>query len=342
MTDGEFGHPRPRVVVSRCLGFEAVRYDGQLIRSRVVERLGDHADLVPVCPEMGVGLGVPRKPVRLVEGRGRLRMLQPGTGRDVTEDVEAFAEGFLGEQGPVDGFILKSRSPTCAVSDARVYGGSERGAEPRGGAGLFARAARRRFPGAVMQDEARLTNLHLRHHFLSALFALARFRLAAERGCMGSLVRFQTEHKLLLMAQGARHPARLGRIAGGSPRGTTEEAIRRYREALGEALRHPPPAGDTANALQHAFGYLSDGLTPRERDLFLELLDDYRAHRVPLAALLSVLRAWTARQEEPYLEVQRFLDPYPRELLDLTDSGAGRRPRDRGVGLREGAPGHPE
>ncbi len=314
------GFPRPIVVVSECLGFAAVRYNGQILRSRFVDALRDHVDFVQVCPEVGVGLGVPRDPVRLVTEHERVRLVQPSTGRDLTEGMERYSAEFLADR-TVDGFILKSRSPTCGTGDVRLYPSGTDG-PPRGkGVGLFARAAGERFPLAAIEDEGRLTNLRIRHHFLETLFTVARFRAVRAHGTIRELVRFQTEHKLLLMARGQETLRRLGRIVGGSEGVPPEQTFDEYAELLAPALRTPARPGPVVNVFQHAFGYLSDELSARERAFFLELLEEYRAERAPLASVLAVLRAWIVRYGQPYLEQQRLFSPYPRALLELTDSG---------------------
>jgi uncharacterized protein YbgA (DUF1722 family)/uncharacterized protein YbbK (DUF523 family) len=311
---------RPVVVVSECLGFGAVRYNGQILRDRFVEGLRSHVDFVHTCPEVGIGLGVPREPVRLVERDGRLRMLQPATSRDVTSDMEGWSRDFLAGMGAVDGFILKSRSPTCGIGDVRVYA-SEDGPVKSKGAGLFAREVMERVPLAAVEDDGRLTNLKIRHHFLTVLYTVTRFRAARSEGTMKALVRFQTEHKLLLMGYGQEPLRRLGRIVANAEGAPVVEVFARYAEALGPLLRKPARPGAIVNVLQHAFGYLSDELSGRERQYFLDLVEEYRDERLPLAALLAVLRAWIVREGVPYLEVQRFFEPYPRDLLELTDSG---------------------
>ena len=113
--------PRPRVVVSACLGFAAVRYSGELIPDKVVAALKEHVDFVPVCPEVEIGLGVPRPVVRLVRGEEGPRMVQPKTGEDLTERMLAFSQRFLQGLGEVEGFLLKNRSPSCALKDAKRY-----------------------------------------------------------------------------------------------------------------------------------------------------------------------------------------------------------------------------
>lgn len=65
------GHVRPRVLFSRCLGFAACRYNGQSIRDETVEALLPFVDPVTVCPEVEIGLGIPRLAIRLVGAQER-------------------------------------------------------------------------------------------------------------------------------------------------------------------------------------------------------------------------------------------------------------------------------
>ena len=183
MTDPR--HPRPRLVVSRCLELAACRYDGAVIAAPLVRRLAPFVELVPVCPELEIGLGVPRDPVRLVTLAGapdEPRMVQPATGRDLTGAMTACARAFLERAGPVDGFLLKSRSPSCGVEDTKLYTGPEEETPVGLGAGLFARAVLERFGHLPVADEERLADPDARHRFLADLFARARRRQAREAG----------------------------------------------------------------------------------------------------------------------------------------------------------------
>lgn len=313
---------RPRVVVSECLGFAAVRYNGQILTSRFVEALRDHVNFVRVCPEVGMGMGVPRDPIRVVLSDGEARLHQPSTGRDWTGEMRAFCREFLGGLGEIDGFILKSKSPSCGISDVKIFAGEE-GSPVERDAGLFARAVLDAYPWAATQDEGRLTNLRLRHHFLAHLWTLARLRRVEAGGEPADLVRFQAEHKLLLLSRSPDGQRELGRLVAEAGARPFPGLLRAYRERLGEVFSRPPRAGPTANALQHAFGYVSGELEPAERKCFLDLLERFRGGRAPLPTLLAVLRAWILRFDVAYLADQRLFEPYPHELVDLSSSGDG-------------------
>lgn len=160
---------KPRVVVSRCLGFAPCRYDGSMIADERVRRMKRRVEFVPVCPEMEIGLGCPRDPVRVVLIRGCEHLVQPSTRRDVTAAMRRFAETFLGGVGRVDGWLLKSRSPSCGLRDVKVYARAGDEEPLRRGAGLFAAAVLRRFPDAAAEDDERLRDAEVRRRFLGKL-----------------------------------------------------------------------------------------------------------------------------------------------------------------------------
>ncbi len=315
--------PQPRLVVSKCLGFDHCRYDGSIIPDPVVDSLRPWVEFIPVCPEVELGLGAPRPPVRLVRVGGEVRLLQPATGRDLTDAMRAFAASFLDGLPPVDGFLLKNRSPSCGVKDAKVYAAPEKAPAVGAGPGMFGEAVQARFPDLPVEDEGRLTNRALREHFFTAVFALARLREAVGTGQMGALVDFHTRHKFLLMAYNQARLRELGRAVANPQRRPVGEVMEAYVAGFRAALAHPPRRPSVVNVLMHALGYLSDGLSPAEKGYFLDLLTAYREGRVPLSAPLSVLRAWVLRFGEPYLSGQTFLSPFPEALLSLRDSGRG-------------------
>ncbi|MEA3366709.1 MAG: DUF523 domain-containing protein, partial [Planctomycetota bacterium] len=113
----------PRVVVSRCLGFAACRWDGATIADPFVTRLHGHVMFCTVCPEVEIGLGCPRDPIRVVERNGERHLVQPATGRDVSDPMRHYTARTLDAVGQVDGFLLKSRSPSCGIKDVKIYGG---------------------------------------------------------------------------------------------------------------------------------------------------------------------------------------------------------------------------
>lgn len=315
---------RPRVVVSKCLGFASCRWNGLTIDDAVVESLKTHVDYTPVCPEVEIGLGVPREPIRVVKTKEGVRLMQPSTGRDVSSEMTGFADKFLGSLGDVDGFILKSKSPSCGMKDVKVYPGTEKVAALGKAWGFFGKGVMDRFGHLAVEDEARLSDYRIREHFLTKLFALAEFRNIRKGPSMGGLVKFHTNNKLLLMAYNHKSLRDLGRIVANHEKKPVEKVFDDYAQELFKALAKAPRYTSNVNVLMHALGYFSKGLQSSEKKYFLEMLEKYRVSRVPFSVPLSIIRSFVVRFEEPYLKDQTFFEPYPEDLMLVTDSGKGR------------------
>ena len=163
--------------MSSCLEFDHCRYDGQMVSSPAVLHLRKHVEFIPVCPELEMGLGVPREPIRIVSVRGGPCLIQPLTSRDITGEMKAFVDLFLDSLDGIDGFILKSRSPSCGIGDVKIY--SEADTElPTGlGDGFFGGEVLKRFGHLAVETDDMLNDIEVRERFLAKLFALHRSRL---------------------------------------------------------------------------------------------------------------------------------------------------------------------
>jgi uncharacterized protein YbgA (DUF1722 family)/uncharacterized protein YbbK (DUF523 family) len=318
-------------VVSRCIEFAHCRWNGLTISDPYVRKLGDHVTFCPVCPEVRIGLGVPRDPIRVCRGDDEARLYQPATGRDVTGEMRSFAAEFLDALGDVDGFILKSRSPSCGMKDVKIYASTEPKAQVAGkGRGLFGEAVLERFGHLAIEDEGRMHNFLLRHHFLTKLFTLAAFRELREAAetegqpGLGPLVAFHTRNKWLLMAQKEQELRALGRVVANHERRPAREVYDAYAEGLARAFARPAKYKANINVLMHALGFVGDGLSSAEKAHFLEVLETYRAAKVPLSVPLGIVKSWGVRFEKDLLLDQTFLAPYPEPLVEITDSGKGR------------------
>lgn len=317
--------PKPRLVISRCIEFEACRYNGEKIKSEFVLRLMPYVEFLPVCMEADIGLGVPRDPVRIVRVDGEDRLQQPRTGRDVTDNALRFTREHLANLRDVDGFLLKNRSPSCGIKDVRVYPpGEGKGALTSKGSGIFAKEVLSTFPHLAVEDEARLLNGRIADHFLTRVFTSARFRGCREKGTSKALMDFHARHKLLLMGYNQAALRRMGRISASNA--PIEERLQEYSAELHGALRRPPNCRSWNNVLMHAMGYFSENLDAKEKQHFLRSLEWYAQGKVPLSAPLLMVRSWALRQGEDYLLQQVLFEPYPEEFMGLlgTEACTGR------------------
>jgi uncharacterized protein YbgA (DUF1722 family)/uncharacterized protein YbbK (DUF523 family) len=312
---------RPRVIVSRCIEFDHCRWNGAIISSPTVVRLEPFVEFVQVCPEADIGLGVPRPPIRLVDLGDGVRLVQPTSGKDITEEMNAFLERFLESVHVMDGAILKGSSPTCGTRNTKVYSGIEKAPVKRRGAGLFGQMIHDRYPGMPIESDERLANCRIKDHFLTALWTRTRFRGALESGRIRDLVDFHAKNKYLLSAYNQSAMRAMGRIVANQDGLDRKEIFLAYDTQLRRAMSQGPRTGGMTNALQHMFGYYSGRLSKEERDFYLSTLEAYRTNRVPLMACTQLIREYGIRFDDAYIRDQTILDPYPLQVFDQCELG---------------------
>lgn len=313
---------RPVLLVSRCLSFEHCRWNGDMIASAYIEKLKNHIDFITVCPESDIGLGIPRKPLRLVHSDNGINMVQHETGTICTDAMNAFAETFFSSLRSIDGFIYKEKSPSCGMSNVKIHSGIEGGAAVREtGSGLFGAAFKNRFPHTPACSEGHLYNFMLREHFYTRIYTLARFRAIIMKPSMKHLVDFHARHKLILMSYHQTIMRQLGKLVANHEQRNPENVFDEYLLLLCKALSKPPKIVSPINVLMHAMGYFSEKITAAEKKFFLDTLEQYRHRKVPLSVCNAILKSWIVRFNEVYLAAQYFFDPYPEALVELSDSG---------------------
>ncbi|HOW14372.1 DUF523 and DUF1722 domain-containing protein [Methanosarcina sp.] len=308
---------RPKVVVSRCLEFDHCRYNGNMISSPVVAKLKKHVDFLPVCPEVEIGLGIPRNPVRIILDKGDHRLVQPLNGKDVTENMKAFCSNFLDSVEDVDGFILKFRSPSCGLKDVKVYPSAEGHGVVEKISGYFGGAVLEKYPFLPVEDEGRLRNARIKEHFLTKLFTFAAFRKVKSEGSMKDLISFHTQNKFLLMAYNQVELRKLGEIAANREGKLFKDLISDYEKHLYSALSRAPRYTSTINVLIHALGYFSDQLSKREKALFFDWVEKYREGKTSPCPAINLIKSWIVRFENDYLMNQTFFEPYPEDLMEI-------------------------
>jgi uncharacterized protein YbgA (DUF1722 family)/uncharacterized protein YbbK (DUF523 family) len=317
--------PKPIVVISECLEFKSCRYNGHVIPDAFVRTLEPYVIYKKVCPEVRIGLGIPRNPVKIIIDQDKRKLFQPESGKDLTKKINNFSKTFLTSlNNEVDGFILKSRSPSCGLKNAKIYETKVTGSFVGKTSGFFTTNVLEYLPGLAIEDEGRLRNFNIRDHFLSKLFTLARFRHAKKKSSINELIRFHTANKFLFMAYNQKELKNMGKLLGDYRKKNLQILKDNYEQNLHKCLSKMPRKTSFINTLMHALGYFSKKLHTREKSFFLEQLEDYRNNRIPISAMLSVLRVWSVKYGEKYLLQQTFFEPFPKDLMDVSDSGKGR------------------
>jgi len=307
-----------RLGVSRCLLGENVRYDGGHKLDRfLVDTLGKYVEWVPVCPEVEIGLPIPRESLRLVGDPEAPRLVTLKSGQDYTERMQAWARERLdGLAEPrIYGFVFKKDSPSSGLYRVRVY--NEDGMPSRNGTGIFPREVMRRFPLLPLEEEGRLHDMHLRENFIDRVFAYYRWtNLLADTPTPGALVKFHTAYKMTLMAHDPAHYREMGPLVARAGSLPWEELAAQYGRLLMEGLSVMTSPGKHANVLQHVMGFLKDTLSGEDKAELLAYIGDYRKGLVPLIVPVTLLKHHLGRHEVPdWVHQQVYLHPYPKELM---------------------------
>lgn len=306
-----------RIGVSSCLLGNSVRYDGGHKRDLfLIDTLGKYVEWVPVCPEVELGLGIPRPTLRLLQDGDTTRLQRVSDGTDHTEAMRGFAQrrvrGLEGED--LCGYVLKKDSPSCGMERVKVYG---KGTAPtRSGRGLFAQALLERFPSLPVEEEGRLHDPALRENFIERVFAYQRLQaFFCERWTVGGLVAFHSTHKLQLMAHSPAAYSRLGQLVASAKTQPRAQLRRTYEIGFMQALQIVASRARNTNVLQHMAGYFRKQLDGEGRAELAALIEEYRTGTVPLVVPLTLIRHYVRLLGVSYLEGQIYLQPHPKELM---------------------------
>ena len=306
-----------RLGVSACLLGEKVRYDGGHKRDAfLVDTLGPFVEWVPVCPEVELGLGIPRPTIRLVGEASAPRLVVEKTGEDLTARMHRFARARTADLDALglDGYVLKRASPSCGLHRVRVW--NERGEPGSDGRGLFAQELVDRFPLLPVEEEGRLADAAIRENFIERVFATARWAaFLADRPRARDLVAFHSAQKFSILAHSPRHYAALGRLVATAGNPLTRATLQEYGRRLMEALAVRATRRRHVNVLQHLAGFFKKQLSPDERAEIAEVVEEFRQALVPLIVPITLIRHHVRRLAIGYLRDQVYLSPHPKELM---------------------------
>lgn len=305
-----------KIGISACLLGNPVRFNGGHKESRLCsETLARYFQFVPVCPEVGIGLGTPREPIRLVGDPAHPRALgSVHRTRDVSDALTAFGQRTAEQLDDICGYILMQTSPSCGMERVKVY--QDNGAlAAAGGRGLFAAALMRARPDLPVEEDGRLNDPVLRENFITRVFAYAEWQRLQQAGLSRrALYAFHARYKYQLMATCRPQYQALGRLLAESSRQPLKDVASRYFSQLMEALKHTASRGSHSNVLQHLSGYLKRALSADEKQELQHLIDQYRLGIVPLVVPMTLLKHHFRRHPDEYIAGQAYLQPHPEDL----------------------------
>lgn len=301
--------------ISACLLGAEVRYNGGHRLSRLCSsNLSEYFDFISVCPEVGIGMPIPREPIRLIGNPLAPRAV--GTvdhSRDVTNALSTYAERMAVELQGISGYIFMQQSPSCGLERVKVYQEGGRPSEP--GRGIFAAAFCARHPDLPVEEDGRLNDPVLRENFITRVYAHAEWQRLLQQGLTRrALIAYHSRYKYLLMATDPLRYKSLGRMLGNIAQHDLGELAPRYFSELMSALKKCATRRTHSNVLQHLNGYLKRALSADEKQEMQQLISQYRDGIVPLVVPMTLLKHHFRRHPDRYIAEQAYMQPHPDPL----------------------------
>ena len=301
--------------ISACLMGQEVRYNGGHKQSRLcLDHLVQVFEFVPYCPEVAIGMGVPREPIRLVGPPDNPRAIGTVTKElDVTQKLDQYGVEVGRASIDLCGYILMRDSPSCGLFSTKVY--SEKGNYPGKHAGIFVRALRRTNPLLPLEEEGRLNDAVLRENFIARVFAYADWKetVAAEPSAE-KVIKFHSRYKYVLMAHSQKAYRELGRMVAEAGLIQADKLAHDYLEKFMVTIAKPATRKGHANTLYHLVGYLKDNVPGHIRQELTKSIEDYRNGIVNLAVPVTLISHYLKLHGSEYIQSQAYLNPYSRDL----------------------------
>ena len=304
--------------VSACLLGTPCRYDGVGASDKfVVSILQKYFDTVAYCPETIIW-GSPREAIRQVlSEEGELKiMTSTKNPKEVTAELENISKECVNkiQNDDLCGFILKSSSPTCGLERVKVYKPFN-APSVKNGIGVFAKQIKEKYPYLPVEEEGRLIDPWLRENFLMQIFAYQDLHnFLKSTPTFNDLVIFHTSYKYLIYSKAQKSYTTLGRIVANKEKKQLDEILVEYKEEFLKAISLKGNVNKTYNVLLHMFGYFKKLITKEEKEDILQALQEFKDKIIPLIAVMKIINLYVKRFDVQYLKVQKFLNPYPREL----------------------------
>ena len=301
---------------------QEVRFDGGHKRNAyLMNMLSKFLEFKTFCPEVAIGLGIPRPAMRLIQhfdtkGNETTVVRDSKTGvEDYTARLSDYSQQVVASQlNDISGYIFKKDSPSCGMERVKVYSAEGQFAH-KDGVGIYAEMVKKHFPLMPMEEEGRLNDDNLRENFLMRAYIYHDWKtLIAEGITPAKLVEFHSRQKYLLMAHDQDKARVIGQLVAKAGVGDIKSLGDEYISALMEVLKQHVNRKRHTNVLQHIMGYLSEVLDSDDKQELLNSIMSYKNNEVPLIMPLTLLRHHFLKHPNPYITSQRYLSPFPVEL----------------------------
>ena len=309
---------KPKIVVSECLYGTKCRYDGQGYNDKVIQSLKDYVDIQTVCPELAIGLSIPREPIRIEMNKENeeYRLVDYNSKNDYTNQMTEFSEEFINGLDDIDGFILKSRSPTCGLKDAKVYYRGNKCSIRSNENGFFLQKIIDKYDYLPIENEGRLKNYNIRDNFFNRIFFINNLKNNK------NIIEFHKNNLLLLKSYDEESTNEVSDILNEN---RMEDQVHQYKEKVLNIVSNQRKKENKLSIIIKVFEKYKNMLNEEEINMFNGLIESYENQRIPFSTLEVVIKMYATRFKDKDILNQTFFYPYPENLINITDSGKGRK-----------------
>ena len=308
---------KPKIVVSECLYGTKCRYDGQGYNDKVIQSLKDYVDIQTVCPELAIGLPIPREPIRIEMNKENeeYRLIDYNSKNDYTNQMTEFSEEFINGLDDIDGFILKSKSPTCGLKDAKVYYHGNT-CSIRSNENVFSQKIIEKYDYLPIENEVRLKNYNIRDNFFTKIFFINNLKNNK------NIIEFHKNNLLLLKSYDEELTNEVSDILNEN---RMEDQLQQYKEKVLNIVSNQRKKENELSIIIKLFEKYKNMLNEEEINMFNDLIESYENQRIPFSTLGVVIKMYATRFKDKDILNQTFFYPYPENLINITDSGKGRK-----------------
>lgn len=301
---------KPKLAVSACLLGKKVRHDGGDKHDYyILDVLSKFVDLVPFCPEVEMGLGVPREPIRFVLENNEKKLVGTKSEIDYTSLGKKIALEISKSLWDVDGIILMKKSPSCGLEKVKIY---HKGVPQNSGMGVFAETFIETYPTIPHIDSGRLVNNSLKEQFIRQVYSYYIFKTTVES--VKDLQNFHKSHKYIIMEHQPAKVAVLGKIAAESKGIQFSKTKQAYHEEFFKTLNIRTTKSKKCNVFYHLMGYLKNHLNAKEKQNFIKLIEDYKKGKTNYVSVWTILKHFIEKYNITYLMDHVYFNPISYEL----------------------------
>lgn len=302
--------------ISQCLLGANVRFDGGHRNNKFcTNELAKLFEFTPLCPEVGIGLPIPRKTIRLVGDPSSPRAVQSDDNTvDYTNQLQQFANTNKALVSKLSGYIFCKASPSCGVERVKVY--NDKGYAQSNGMGVFSRRLKELFPLMPMEEDGRLNDPLLRDSFIKRVYIYNEWKIlnANNNLKVNDLLSFHSRHKMTLLAHCHKTYRTLGPLVASARASNISQIAEQYITGLMSGLKNTATRSNNTNVLMHLQGHLKKILSPDDKAELTQCIIEYRKGLQPILSPITLLRHHFKHHPKPYIDGLSYFEPYPKQL----------------------------